>query len=160
MSDTVTPCSSPESRQFDFWLGDWDLSWPAEQSGGQSGDTAHGTNRIERLLGDCVIAETFATADGTFKGRSLSAFDTRDGTWRQTWVDNMGSYLTFAGSYDGETMELRAQEIERDGSRTVQRMIFSDIEPDSLSWDWQDSLDGGQTWKSVWSITYRRRRQS
>ena len=160
MSDTATPCNSPESRQFDFWLEEWDLTWPAEQSGGEKGDTAHGTNRIEGLFGDCAIEENFAAADGTFRGRSLSVYDTRDEVWRQTWVDNMGAYLAFTGSFDGETMELRTLEIERDGKRAVQRMVFSSIEQDSLSWNWQNSVDGGETWTDVWSITYERRRQS
>lgn len=159
MSDTVTPCSSPEFRQFDFWLGQWELTWPAEQTGGQAGDTAHGTNRIERLFGDCAISETFATADGTFRGRSLSVFDRREGTWRQTWVDSTGGYLSLTGGYNGDTMELLTEEVERDDRLVVQRMVFSDIGPDSLNWAWQNSVDGGATWKDAWTITYQRRPQ-
>ena len=35
------PCSAPEASQFDFWVGDWELTWS---------DTLHGTNHVEKLL--------------------------------------------------------------------------------------------------------------
>jgi hypothetical protein len=157
MSDTKAPCDSTEARQFDFWLGDWDLTWPAEQTGGQAGETAQGSNRVESLFGDCAIEENFATDGRGFLGRSLSVYDVRAGMWRQTWVDNTGGYLSLSGNYNGETMELRTAVVERKGDHFVQRMVFSNIEPDSLDWDWQNSVDGGENWQNIWAITYRRR---
>ena len=151
------PCSSPEARQFDFWLGDWDLTWPAEQTGGDERDIGTGTNQISRLFGDCAIEERFATSDGSFLGRSLSVFDSRTGVWRQTWVDNTGGYLVFTGDFDGETMELRTEPEERDDEIIVQRMIFTDVTADSLNWTWQGSRDGGTNWNDLWNIAYRRR---
>lgn len=40
------PCSSQEHRQFDFWLGEWDVT--------QKGKPA-GTSRITAILGGCVL---------------------------------------------------------------------------------------------------------
>jgi hypothetical protein len=151
------PCGSPEERQFDFWLGDWDLTWPAGQSGGTEGETATGVNRISRLFGDCVIEENFSTDDGAFQGHSVSAYDDRIGLWRQTWVDSSGGYLVFTGSFDGETMTLGTDPVEREGEVVVQRMVFSQIRADSLEWVWQGSRDGGTTWNDLWNISYRRR---
>jgi hypothetical protein len=37
-----------------------------------------------------------------------------------------------------------------------QRMIFQDVEKDSLTWRWQRSDDGGTTWVTQWEIGYRR----
>lgn len=157
MSDQSQPCNSPEARQFDFWLGEWDLSWPAEQSGGQPGERGAGFNRITRLFDDCVIEENFTTDDASFRGHSVSVYDEASGLWRQTWVDSAGGYLAFTGSFDGETMELRTEPSERDGQTVVQRMVFSRIEADSLEWAWQGSRDGGETWSDLWNISYRRR---
>lgn len=157
MSDTSTPCGSEQARQFDFWLGDWDLTWPAEQSGGESGETMAGSNRITRLFDDCVIEENFTTTDASFRGHSVSVYDERAGLWRQTWVDSAGGYIVLSGSYDGETMELRTEATEREGETVVQRMVFSDIDVDSLQWSWQGSRDGGATWNDLWNISYRRR---
>jgi hypothetical protein len=153
MSQSVKPCESLEARQFDFWLGEWDLTWPAEQTGGGAGEIGRATNSISQMFGDCVIEENFAFADDSFLGHSVSVYDARAGMWRQTWVDNQGGYLMFVGSYDGETMELRTPEVEG----AVQRMVFSNIADDSLNWDWQGSRDGGATWNDLWNIKYKRR---
>jgi hypothetical protein len=38
----------------------------------------------------------------------------------------------------------------------VNRMVFSDITPESLLWQWQKSTDGGGSWSDLWTITYKR----
>lgn len=157
MNDESAPCQSPEFGQFDFWLGEWDLTWPASQLGGEDGETGTGTNVITRLFNDCGVEESFSTTDGTFQGRSFSVYSPQQGVWKQTWVDNQGGYLVFEGTYDGKRMELRTRPIERDGKIALNRMVFSDITADSLSWDWQGSRDGGDSWDDLWNISYRRR---
>ncbi|MGD2061127.1 MAG: DUF1579 family protein [Acidimicrobiia bacterium] len=158
MTDEQRPCSSAEARQFDFWLGEWQLSWPAEQAGGEPGERQTGTNRITRMFDDCVIEENFATDDERFRGHSVSVYDEKAKCWRQTWVDSSGGYLVFTGNYDGETMELRTTPEERAHETVVQRMVFSDITDDSLEWSWQGSRDGGDTWNDLWNISYQRDR--
>lgn len=156
MSDQPAPCSAPEASQFEFWLGNWNLSWPAEQTGGEPGSTATGTNRIEYRFGNCVVEENFATSDGAFQGHSVSVYDPNAGRWKQTWVDNTGGYLLFEGGMAGDEMELRTATVERDGERIVQRMVFSEISGDSLTWRWQGSRDGGESWNDLWTIDYVR----
>ncbi|MBW3667456.1 MAG: DUF1579 family protein, partial [Actinobacteria bacterium] len=143
-----------------FWLGSWDLTWPAEQSGGADGAIAQGTNQIEQILGGCAVEETFATADRSFLGRSLSVFDTTARLWRQTWVDNAGGYLLFTGGVDGSNFVLRTEPAERNGVTVVNRMVFADIRRNSLSWHWQASTDGGESWEELWTISYRRQNVS
>ncbi len=46
------PCSSVECNQFNFWVGDWDLTWTDAE-----GKIIHGSNRVEKTLGNCVVAE-------------------------------------------------------------------------------------------------------
>jgi Protein of unknown function (DUF1579) len=150
------PCASPETSQLDFWLGSWDLTWPASQSGGTEGEVAHGTNQIEKILKGCVVEERFATADGGFLGRSHSAFDAKARVWRQTWVDSAGGYLVFEGGLSGFGFELRTAPTERNGQTVINRMVFSDIRPASLEWAWQASADDGETWRDLWNISYRR----
>jgi len=150
-------CSSPEARQFDFWLGEWDLTWPAEQAGGGPGETMTGTNHITRLFGACVIEENFATSDRSFLGRSLSVYDEKAGTWRQTWVDSSGAFLSFTGGMDDDAMVLATEPVSDGDSVVVNRMVFSDITPESLHWQWQKSTEGGGNWSDLWTITYKRR---
>ena len=125
MIDRPEPCARPEASQFDFWLGEWDLSWPAEQMGGEPGEIGAGTNHIERLFGQCAVEENFATSDGSFLGRSLSVFDKEAGVWRQTWVDNQGNYLLFAGTFDGQRMELDS----RPGKLSKSPVVMSESVP-------------------------------
>lgn len=150
------PCSGPESTQLDFWLGEWDLTWPANQTGGAEGAIARGTNQISKILKGCVVEERFATADGSLLGRSHSVFDTKARVWRQTWVDSAGGYLVLTGGVDGTSFELHTEPAERDGVTVINRMVFTDIRRDNLTWHWQASTDRGATWEELWTITYRR----
>lgn len=143
----------PESY-FDFWLGTWDLTWQDSD-----GSTAHGTNRIERVLDGKVIKESFEAHSGAyagFKGRSFSVHDARKGTWKQTWVDNQGGYLDFVGEIDGNKRIFRRTGINPRGEKVLQRMVFYDITDDSLTWDWEISEDDGKTWQLRWRIFYER----
>ena len=141
------PCSSPEARQFDFWLGEWEVTW---------GEGQRGSNHIQAVLDGCVILENFDGGDSmTLRGMSVSAFDPQSAHWRQTWVDNDGTYLDFTGAVQGENMIL-ARTFTRAGKVLMQRMVFRDIKPDSLIWDWQRSTDQGKTWENLWTIFYRR----
>ena len=157
MTDQPPPCSSPEASQFDFWVGEWDLSWPADQTGGESGGTATGTNRIQHRFGNCVIEENFSSTDGSFLGHSVSVYDPDAGVWKQTWVDNVGGYLLFEGGMKDGFMELRTPVVEQDGEQVVQRMVFTEVTDDSLVWRWQGSRDGGNSWNDLWTISYFRR---
>ena len=94
------PCSEPQQKQLDFWVGEWDLTWP----GNNAGETAHGTNSIRRILDGCIVEENFSGGEALhLRGKSVSIFDAIAGKWKQTWVDNEGGYLDFVGeSKDGQ----------------------------------------------------------
>lgn len=141
------PCSDPEFRQMDFWVGDWDLVW----EGGK------GRNVVTSDLGGCVITENFdGTPSSPLKGTSVSTYNKRSGRWQQTWVDNQGSYLDFTGGLVDSSMVL-AREATIEGKTVHQRMVFYDIEPDALLWNWERSEDAGATWDVMWKIHYTRR---
>ena len=153
--DTTTippppPCSSPEARQFDFWVGTWDLTW----EGGK------GTNVVESKLNRCVIQENFDGRDqegNGLVGMSTSVYNPAKEKWLQTWVDNQGGYLDFEGELDHGKMTL-GREAERNGVRFLQRMVFFNITDDALDWNWERSDDGGKTWNTTWTIHYQRRK--
>jgi len=147
------PCLAPEQKQLDFWVGDWDLTWP----GDKQGDLDHGTNTIRRVLDSCVVEENFsAEASGHLRGRSLSLFEPQSGKWKQTWVDNEGGYLDFTGGFENGQMIL-ARQATREGKAILQRMVFKNIRPDEFDWSWESSTDGGKTWKVNWPIHYKRK---
>ncbi len=142
-------CTAAEARQFDFWLGEWEVTW----------DGGRGTNRVDRVLDDCVVRERF---DGSgpegngLVGTSLSTWSPQLRKWRQTWVDNQGGYLDFEGGMESGKMVL-SREARREGVVFLQRMVWHNIRQDSLDWNWERSDDDGKTWKPLWKIRYTRR---
>ena len=145
-------CDGAEARQFDFWVGEWDLAYV------QGGKEGRSTNRITKVLDGCAILEEFDGVPGTpLQGRSYSTYDRATKAWKQTWVDNTGSYLDFSGGLEDGRMVLN-REFVRNGKAVKQRMVWQDIEADRLKWLWQASQDGGSTWTTAWEIEYRRKR--
>jgi hypothetical protein len=146
-------CLLPEQKQLDFWLGEWDLTWPAAKEG----EIDHGTNSVHRILDGCVVEENFsAETSGHLRGRSVSIFDARSNKWKQTWVDNEGSYLDFSGEWKDGQMVL-SRETSRNGKAILQRMVFKHVMPNEFDWSWESSGDGGKTWRVNWPIHYKRK---
>ncbi len=147
VADT-SKCATPEFSQFDFWIGDWALSW---------NDTLHGINKITKTLDGCVIHENFSDPNSKFFGQSFSVYDPLKNQWQQTWVDNHGYYMTFTGGMINQEMILSRSILTKDGKELHQRMVFYNISKDALDWSWQSSTDGGQNWKQNWLIHYQRK---
>lgn len=137
----------PEARQFDFWLGNWALTW---------GEDQHGVNAITSIMDGRVILENFsALPQSPFVGMSVSVYNAALGKWQQTWVDNNASYLDFVGEYrDGQMILQRTA--RQNGAEFLQRMVWYNIEADALDWNWERSDDGGAIWRTLWHIHYTR----
>lgn len=84
-------CAAPAHRQFDFWLGQWNVFDP---SGAQVG-----TNIVKGGLDGCAVEESWTDAGGG-RGRSLNAYDSQTGSWHQTWVADALGHLRMAGGLD------------------------------------------------------------
>jgi hypothetical protein len=134
---------------FDFWLGSWRGTWM------QDSGTGEATNVITKEFGGHVIVENFtAEPPNDLRGLSVSVFDGRDGCWKQTWVDDTGSYLDFRGGLAGDEMHL-SRELIQAGEEWLQRMIFCNIEHARFDWLWQRTRGNG-SWETLWEISYER----
>jgi hypothetical protein len=154
-------CASAEHRQLDFWIGDWDVTVHAKAAPGpRAWGEAKGRQHVESILGGCAIAESF-TADGpgpAWAGKSYSSWQAPLGKWRQTWVDDSGSYLAFTGGLEAGAVTLYGEPRDKDGATIQMRMVFQDVRPDSLHWEWQRTVDGWKTVEPMMKIDYVRRR--
>jgi hypothetical protein len=90
-------CRAAEYRQFDFWVGNWDIQNP--------NGTAAGSSVISSVLGGCAVLENYF-GDA---GRSLSAFDEATGTWNQFYVASGGGILLLRGGFRSDSMILSEQ---------------------------------------------------
>ncbi|HYC51458.1 MAG TPA: tetratricopeptide repeat protein [Gemmatimonadaceae bacterium] len=91
------PCRSrPESRQFDFWIGDWDVT--PFQAPPSPTLALLGTNRVDLQLESCMLVENWAGAGpGGGEGKSINFYDTNRNAWRQVWVADGGGSLDYIG---------------------------------------------------------------
>ena len=144
---------SEANTDFDFWLGDWQLSWPKEQT---PSIEPRGSNSIRTGYDGKVIQETFSTADGSFRGMSISVYNANTGLWQQTWADNQAGYIVLTGKFADGAMELRTAPKELEQTVIINRMRFCNIETEGFDWLWQNSSDGGETWQDQWTIRYQR----
>ncbi len=136
---SAPPCRAPEFAQFDFWLGDWTVRWTDKEKGEQVG-----SNRIRKTLDGCVILEEFDGRPGTpLVGTSVSTFVPRAGKWKQTWVDNSGSYLDFEGELRDGRMVLSRRAPLRPAANGLLRHSrrFADLGLAGLEGQWRDLVD-------------------
>jgi hypothetical protein len=141
------PCSGAEFRQFDFWIGDWEVT-----SGGQPA----GTNSIHPVHGGCALQENWQGAgEGGISGSSFNIFDQASGRWHQTWVDAGGTLLQLDGGLEDGVMVLGGQRPARDGSGMVRhRISWTPGEDGSVRQLWEASKDEGATWNVLFDGLY------
>jgi hypothetical protein len=143
----VNPCKGrPESRQFDFWIGEW---LPKNAQG-----LTVGTSSIQLILGSCVIFENWNTPVSS--GKSFSNFNTADGKWHQTWVDDKGTLAYYTGGIVDGKMVLDAERVTN-GKKTMSRMTFSKLENGDVRQQGGTSTDEGKTWTPTFDFTYVRK---
>jgi hypothetical protein len=144
------PCSTAEHRQFDFWIGEWDVTRP-------DGRTA-GTNRIRAVHGGCALQEEWSGAGGS-TGTSINAYDATARRWHQTWIGNDGVLLHLDGAAKDGAMELAGATAGANGARTLQRIRWTPLAgtPARIRQLWESSTDGGRTWTVVFDGLYKRR---
>ncbi|WP_206046802.1 hypothetical protein [Mangrovimicrobium sediminis] len=138
------PCNSPEHRQFDFWLGKWQVHTP-------DGKLA-GYNTITSEYGGCVLHERYTTEQG-FSGESLNLYDASRGLWHQTWVDSTGQLLLLDGRLHKDGMLLEGTTRGADGELLVQRITWTPNRDGSVRQLWESMGKDGE-WQVVFDGLY------
>jgi hypothetical protein len=142
-------CSAPEYRQFDFWLGDWDVY----EIGGKV-PVAHA--KVETALNGCAVRERYFAADGHI-GESLSIYDKSRGVWHQSWFTNRGQFLAIEGGFSGAAMVLTGSDRTTDGKARLVRGRWK-AEGNNVRETARRSTDNGKTWQAWFDLEFRPRR--
>jgi hypothetical protein len=146
-----SPCSAPEYRQFDFWIGDWEVHNPKGQLAG--------TNHIESIEDGCGLQETWTSANGGVTGRSLNAYRPGTRRWHQTWLGNDGLVLLLEGRFIGDRMVLEGTSPAAAGKGNIlNRITWSRVGREQVRQFWEQSSDAGKTWTVAFDGTYSPRR--
>jgi hypothetical protein len=156
-------CSAPAHRQFDFWLGEWDVipnpataaALPATAAGAPQ---KPGLNVITAIDGGCVLLESWTSGPQT--GHSFNIYDRTRQQWHQTWVDNTGGLHEYWGGLAGGNMVFMGQvplgpAAKFSGRRTI-RLTFFPLGPDRVR-QFSEALNVDGTWSVNYDLIYTRR---
>ena len=154
-----TPCiTDPVYRQFDFWMGEWDVY---SKNGKKAGDS-----KIELILDSCIILENWRSVNANkgiyYSGKSFNTYDTTTAEWQQTWVDNVGGTAEFLdGHYENNKMIFMTKpfRFSRD-TLAIRRLTFYNLEPGKVRQHGEISKDNGLTWATEYDLEYRRKKGS
>lgn len=143
------PCEAAGSkhRQFDFWIGDWNV---------RVNDKPAGTNEVRSILGGCVIFENWTGAGGG-SGKSFNFFNRQTGKWHQTWVDDRGGVLELDGEFIDGAMKFAGETRDTKGAKILQKLTFFPLPENKIRQLWESSSDDGKTWKTVFDGIYLRK---
>jgi hypothetical protein len=152
-----TPCTSdPIYRQFDFWIGNWEVY---SKNGKKAGDS-----RIEIILDSCIILENWKSASSRnglyYAGKSFNTYNSSTKQWQQTWVDNMGGTTEFLeGHYDNNQMIFLTKPFEfSKDTLAIRKLTFYNLEPNKVRQHGEISKDNGLTWVTEYDLEYRRKK--
>lgn len=128
---TATPgsaCASGRYRDFDFWLGEWDIT--------VNGNAA-GVSSIRQLVSGCAMLEFYQGG----AGQSLNVYDASTNQWLQTYVFSTPGALLMRGALIGGEMIL--EDLLPNG--TVSRWTWTQLNPTQVRQKAQATTTAGVT---------------
>ena len=145
---TGSACDSPLHRQFDFWVGTWNVF------DAKSGDRV-GSSLIQKLYGGCALRENWSQPG--FAGGSLTIFDAQDGKWHQTWVDQLGARREFEGGViEGKMVLTTKSRIRQVPDRpALVRMTFTPNADGTVRQYSDYSANDGVSWSERYDFLYK-----
>jgi tetratricopeptide (TPR) repeat protein len=146
------PCEArPESRQFDFWVGDWQVLTTTEF-------LPVGRSHIERTIGDCVIWENWSSlGESGYSGKSYNVYNPEQKRWEQFWVDNQGGMIHFYGHLNEGVIDFYTDAIPQADGKTLKRHLrFYNLGTNRVRQFSEGSADEGKTWTVEYDFTYYR----
>jgi len=141
-------CGLPEQRQFDFWIGEWEV---VEF---QHPDSVVASARIEPILGACALRESYQGRNG-LTGQSLSSYDGTRRVWHQSWVTNRGQLLLIEGRMDGGRMLLSGAYPGTAAKSGRIRGIWQPVNG-GVRETAETSADDGKTWRPLFDLLFRK----
>lgn len=143
--ENAFPCrANPMNRQFDFWLGEWDV-----YANGQH----VAKSKIEYSLEGCLIIENYEAFAG-YSGKSINFYDKGDEKWHQIWTDISGNISRYDGELKDGKMYMYGENINKKGDKSLVRMEFTPNNDGSVRQLYEGSNDGGKTWSIYFDGRY------
>jgi len=145
----VVACATETPRhQFDFWIGEWDVT---TKDGKRAGSSV-----VESVSGGCALLENWTSGSGGH-GKSLNAWNPSIRQWQQYWIGQDGAPTEFRSSeFDGKSLAFFDREVT--DSLSFSRMTFTPLDASTVRQHAEKTTDGGKTWSTTYDLYYHRRK--
>lgn len=144
-------CCTSEYKQFDFWLGDWDVF--------NLNGVKIGENKIVSMQDSCLIQENWISAGQT--GTSYNFYKQTDSTWNQIYIDNAGTVLELKGMLKDNKMILESQKVKsvKADFYYFNRITWAIDTSGNISQKWDIVDDQGKIVQVAFDGIYKRKRK-
>ncbi len=146
-SSIAADCSDKNYQDFDFWLGEWQVTSKA--------DDVIRFNSISKINNGCTILEEYSSPSG-YVGKSLNIYDQHTKKWYQTWTDSSGLLLQLRGGIKQGTMVMVGETLNDSQQTTINQIHWIPNEDGTVRQHWQVSQDNGKTWQTTFDGLYKR----
>lgn len=150
--NSAYPCAAdPEQREFDFWVGEWDVF--------QNGTTQLvGHSVVQKISGECALLENWTASHGGGNGKSINYMNAQTNTWEQDWIGSMGGPQRFLnGVYKDSAMRFTYESVSN-GQKVTGNFIFYNMGPDKVRQYQDATTDGGKTYTVSYDFIYIRKK--
>ena len=157
VDQNINPCMHDDRyRQFDFWLGHWEVYGTPDKSG-----PLMGHNTISRTEQGCLIMEQWQGASGS-TGTSMNYYDGIIDQWVQRWVSGGGTVIDYSGGIivkdNKQSMQLVGKIYYASASQQPQvrdfRGTWTPLKGGVVQQFFEESTDGGNTWNAWFNGYY------
>jgi tetratricopeptide (TPR) repeat protein len=146
----IHPCLYTEgTRQFDFWVGEWDVFNPQGRHSG--------TSSIQGFANGCGILENWTDSFGG-TGKSINFYDPGDKKWYQYWVGQNGVPLRYSGVYRDGAVRYEGETTAAGGKKSLLRLSFFNVDQNTVRQLAETSADEGKTWQTSYDFKYVRKK--
>jgi hypothetical protein len=145
------PCSTnSESRQLDFWVGNWNVTYP--------GMPGSATSKVYLDLDKCLLVESWDGGKG-HSGKNMFAYSSDDKSWHGIFADNQGRVHVFEGKVAAGFAEFTGPSRGPNGQTVLNRIRVVRVAEKQVEQSWEKSTDNGATWMMEFHGEYSRKSQ-
>jgi hypothetical protein len=146
-ADPAQCSANPDSRQLDFWLGDWAVTYP--------GVSIPSRSKVYLELDKCLLVESWEGGKD-HSGKNMFAYSSDDKGWHGMFADNQGRVHVFEGKVAPGAAEFLGPSIGSDGQAFLNRIKVVRVSPNKVQQTWEKSSDKGATWTMEFRGEYSR----
>jgi hypothetical protein len=141
-------CSTnAESRQLDYWLGNWTMP---------NADGGSNTSKVYLSLDKCVFVEHWENGKGHVTEKML-AYSPEDKNWYGWFADNQGRVHIFSdGKVASGTAQFHGSSHGPNGETVLNRLNVVRVSPNKVEETWEKSTDNGVHWTIAYRAEYSR----